>query len=109
MSILSGYKVVELTEVFQGPVAGQVLADYGADDGEGGRAAAEELAEEEAGGTDKDHLSNGDTASAAAAMVVDAEGARFLDEGLGGIYMANRIAALDDPTTTFTVFDRTIW
>jgi crotonobetainyl-CoA:carnitine CoA-transferase CaiB-like acyl-CoA transferase len=31
MSILSGYKVVELTEVFQGPVAGQVLADYGAE------------------------------------------------------------------------------
>jgi crotonobetainyl-CoA:carnitine CoA-transferase CaiB-like acyl-CoA transferase len=31
MSILSGIKVVELTEVFQGPVAGQVLADYGAE------------------------------------------------------------------------------
>jgi fumarate reductase flavoprotein subunit len=45
----------------------------------------------------------------AAAMVVDAKGARFLDEGLGGIYMANCIAALDDPTTTFAVFDRTIW
>lgn len=31
MSILSGYKVVELTEVFQGPLAGQLLADYGAE------------------------------------------------------------------------------
>ena len=31
MSILSDYKVLELTEVFQGPVAGQVLADYGAE------------------------------------------------------------------------------
>ena len=44
-----------------------------------------------------------------AAMVVDAEGARFLDEGLGGIYMSNRIAALDDPSATFTVFDWSIW
>lgn len=31
MSILSGYKVVELTELFQGPLAGQLLADYGAE------------------------------------------------------------------------------
>ncbi|MEE4378046.1 MAG: CaiB/BaiF CoA-transferase family protein [Candidatus Competibacteraceae bacterium] len=31
MSILSDYKVIELAEVFQGPVAGQVLADYGAE------------------------------------------------------------------------------
>ena len=31
MSILSGYKVIELTEVFQGPLAGQLLADYGAE------------------------------------------------------------------------------
>jgi len=31
MSILSGYKVLELTEVFQGPLAGQLLADYGAE------------------------------------------------------------------------------
>jgi crotonobetainyl-CoA:carnitine CoA-transferase CaiB-like acyl-CoA transferase len=29
MSILSGYKVLELSEVFQGPLAGQLLADYG--------------------------------------------------------------------------------
>lgn len=45
----------------------------------------------------------------AAAMVVNAKGERFLDEGLGGIYLANRIATLDDPTQCFTVFDRTIW
>jgi len=31
MSILSGYKVLELTEVYQGPLAGQLLADYGAE------------------------------------------------------------------------------
>ena len=31
MSILSGYKVLELTELFQGPLPGQLLADYGAE------------------------------------------------------------------------------
>jgi len=31
MGILSDYKVLELSEVFQGPLAGQVLADYGAE------------------------------------------------------------------------------
>jgi fumarate reductase flavoprotein subunit len=46
---------------------------------------------------------------AAAAIVIDGSGNRFTDEGLGGIWLANRIAAFEDPTTSFTVFDRTIW
>ena len=31
MSILRGEKVLEITEVYQGPLAGQLLADYGAE------------------------------------------------------------------------------
>jgi fumarate reductase flavoprotein subunit len=46
---------------------------------------------------------------AAVAMVIDASGRRFVDEGLGGIYMANVVARFDDPTTTFTIFDDRIW
>jgi fumarate reductase flavoprotein subunit len=46
---------------------------------------------------------------ASSAIVVDASGRRFMDEGLGGVAMANAIAALDDPLSTVTIFDNTMW
>lgn len=45
----------------------------------------------------------------AAAMVVDASGRRFMDEGLGGVTMANTIAGLQDPLSATVVFDADIW
>ncbi|MCC6533344.1 MAG: FAD-dependent oxidoreductase [Burkholderiales bacterium] len=45
----------------------------------------------------------------AAGVVVDASGRRFLDEGLGGVYITNRIAALADPLSALVVFDEAIW
>lgn len=42
-------------------------------------------------------------------IVVTPDGRRFADEGLGGIYMANAIAALDDPLSARAVFDATVW
>src|SRR5690606_1225967 len=33
----------------------------------------------------------------AGALVVDSTGRRFIDEGVGGIVLANRFAAMDDP------------
>jgi fumarate reductase flavoprotein subunit len=44
-----------------------------------------------------------------AGIVVDRFGRRFADEGLGGIFMANAIAALDEPDTATVVFDDAIW
>lgn len=46
---------------------------------------------------------------ASSAVVVDHTGRRFLDEGIGGVAMANIIAALDDPLGTITIFDNEIW
>ena len=46
---------------------------------------------------------------AAAGIVVDAQGRRFADEGLGGIYLSNAIARLDDPLGTIAIFDSEIW
>lgn len=46
---------------------------------------------------------------AAAAMVVDNTGRRFVDEGLGGIYMSNVVARFDNPASVFTIFDQDIW
>lgn len=46
---------------------------------------------------------------AAASLVVDADGRRFLDEGRGGVYIANEIAKLDDPLTATVVFDEAVW
>lgn len=46
---------------------------------------------------------------ATSAIVVDKTGARFADEGRGGVYIANRIAALDDPLSAFVVFDQRQW
>lgn len=42
-------------------------------------------------------------------IVVTTDGQRFADEGQGGIYVTNEIAALDDPLSATAVFDRTVW
>ena len=44
-----------------------------------------------------------------AGVVVDRHGKRFADEGLGGVYMTNAIAALDEPDTAVVIFDDAIW
>lgn len=46
---------------------------------------------------------------ASSAIVIDRSGKRFLDEGIGGVAMANRIAQLDDPLSALTIFDHAIW
>jgi fumarate reductase flavoprotein subunit len=42
-------------------------------------------------------------------IVVDGKGERFVDEGLGGVYIANVIAALDDPLQAVAICDSTTW
>lgn len=44
-----------------------------------------------------------------AGLVVDSSARRFMDEGLGGVYMCNAIARLDDPLSTAVIFDEAIW
>ena len=46
---------------------------------------------------------------AAAGIVIDADGHRFADESLGGIWLANAIARLPDPLGATIVFDQAIW
>lgn len=46
---------------------------------------------------------------AGASIVVDAGGRRFTDESRGGVYLANRIAGLDDARGAFAIFDQAIW
>ena len=46
---------------------------------------------------------------AAASIVIDADGRRFADEGLGGIYLSNVVAGLPDPLGASIVFDQPIW
>ena len=46
---------------------------------------------------------------AAASIVIDADGRRFADEGLGGIYLSNAMARLPDPLGATIVFDQPIW
>lgn len=46
---------------------------------------------------------------ASCAIVVDAHGQRFTDEGLGGVAIANAIAALEDPLSSCVVLDEEIW
>lgn len=43
------------------------------------------------------------------ALTLTADGRRFCDEGLGGTYIANRIAALPDPASATVVFDNVAW
>lgn len=42
-------------------------------------------------------------------IVVDAEGRRFCDEGLGGVAITNAIARLRDPLEAVLIFDEAIW
>ncbi|HUB96816.1 MAG TPA: FAD-dependent oxidoreductase [Stellaceae bacterium] len=42
-------------------------------------------------------------------LLVGADGKRFTDEGLGGVPMANAIAALADPLSAFILFDEAMW
>ncbi|MBI2294120.1 MAG: FAD-binding protein [Betaproteobacteria bacterium] len=44
-----------------------------------------------------------------AGLVVDASGQRFVDEGRGGVYVANAVARLDDPLSAHVIFDGAIW
>jgi fumarate reductase flavoprotein subunit len=46
---------------------------------------------------------------AAASIAIHADGRRFADEGLGGIYLANMVARLPDPLGATIVFDQLIW
>ena len=48
-------------------------------------------------------------AIAQSALLVDAHGRRFVDEGLGGVLMANEVARLPDPLGAVAVFDEAIW
>ncbi len=45
----------------------------------------------------------------AGAVVVDGAARRFADEGLGGIWLVNAIARLDDPLGAVVVFDAAAW
>lgn len=45
----------------------------------------------------------------AGGIVVDANGRRFMDEGRGGVAMANAIAQLSDPLSAIVIFDAAIW
>ena len=42
-------------------------------------------------------------------VMVDTRGNRFVDEGLGGVYLANHIAGMQDPLSTLVIFDQPIW
>ncbi len=48
-------------------------------------------------------------AIAATGIVVNRAGARFMDEGMGGIHMANTLARAADPLDATLVFDSRIW
>jgi len=48
-------------------------------------------------------------AIARASILVDRSGRRLLDEGKGGIWLANEIAKLDDPLSVSVVFDDAVW
>ena len=45
----------------------------------------------------------------AAGLLLYADGNRFVDEGQGGVFVANAIARQSDPLGTFVVFDKGIW
>ncbi len=42
-------------------------------------------------------------------ILVDQSGNRLLDEGKGGIFLANEIARLDDPLSITVIFDDAVW
>jgi len=42
-------------------------------------------------------------------IVVNPAGRRFADEGLGGVFIANQLARLTNPSSAFAIFDHAIW
>lgn len=46
---------------------------------------------------------------ATAGLVIGPDGRRFTDEGLGGVHLANDIAARPQPDACFAIFDQPIW
>lgn len=44
-----------------------------------------------------------------AGIVVDAQGRRFADEGMSGVYLANLMARLADPLSAHVIYDSAIW
>jgi fumarate reductase flavoprotein subunit len=44
-----------------------------------------------------------------AGIVINHRGERFVDEGRGGVYVANAIARLDDPLSACAIFDERVW
>ncbi len=44
-----------------------------------------------------------------AGIVIDQNGRRLVDEGLGGVTIANAIAKLADPLSTWVIFDELMW
>jgi fumarate reductase flavoprotein subunit len=46
---------------------------------------------------------------ASSGIVVDGAGRRFTDEGLGGVSVANAIAKLEEPLSSFVIIDEAIW
>lgn len=44
-----------------------------------------------------------------AGIVINTGGRRFVDEGRGGVFVANAIARLDDPLSAFALFDEQVW
>ncbi|MBC7437100.1 MAG: FAD-binding protein [Bdellovibrionales bacterium] len=46
---------------------------------------------------------------ARSSIVVGSDGHRIADEGIGGVYLANQIAKLPDPASTFVIFDDATW
>ncbi|MEI8399899.1 MAG: FAD-dependent oxidoreductase [Alcaligenaceae bacterium] len=42
-------------------------------------------------------------------IVVNPAGKRFADEGLGGVFIANQLAKLPNPSSAFAIFDQAIW
>ncbi len=48
-------------------------------------------------------------ALAAAGLVLNPDGRRVMDEGLGGVYVANHLATLDDPASCTVIADARIW
>ena len=46
---------------------------------------------------------------ASTGIIVNAQGRRIADEGLGGVYLANAIGRLADPACAMAIFDEAIW
>lgn len=44
-----------------------------------------------------------------AGIVVNGAGRRFVDEGMGGVFMTNQVARLADPLSAAVIFDERIW